>query len=102
MLHVILSTLLVALSVDPPVVDIDCECFCVDGQETTLCRGLERATQEINLCQGHLACLMPNDGVFAPEFYDAPGEGAINCRSARVWRRDFDAHRIMRICDTMG
>lgn len=79
---------------------MDCECFCVEGQLKTLCSTLAPAKASVDLCHRSVDCTMPLAEPFSPEDYDTPTQGAENCRSARVWRRNFEDHQVVKICDT--
>ena len=83
-----------------PALGEQCECFCVDGRLKTLCSGLAPAKASINFCHQLMNCRMPLAEPFTPEVYDAPTDGAENCRSARVWRGNFEDHQVVKICDT--
>lgn len=79
---------------------VECNCFCVEGEERTLCGALELAEQNVDVCWGELNCALPQQD-FTPQLLPDPMPGATHCRTARVWRFDYDQHRILRICDTM-
>lgn len=83
-----------------PVLGQNCDCFCVDGQLKTLCSDLAPAKASVNDCHQAIDCTIPLAEPFTPEVYDAPTDGAENCRSARVWRRNFEDHQVVKICDT--
>jgi hypothetical protein len=83
-----------------PPLGMDCECFCVEGQLKTLCSTLVPAKASVDLCHRSADCTMPLAEPFSPEAYDTSTQGAENCRSARVWRRNFEDHQVVKICDT--
>lgn len=63
----------------------DCACFCVDGEQRTLCTEVGEAQDGANLCanNGGAACPQTFDSSTA-DTYDAP-EGAQNCRDVQVY-----------------
>lgn len=64
----------------------DCACFCVDGELTTMCTGVDEAQDSPNLCP-------QNDGASCPQQigstdgagFESPDDDAVNCRNVRVY-----------------
>ncbi len=64
----------------------DCACFCVDGELATMCTEVGEAQDNPNLCpnSGSASCPQEPDLGSASSF-DAPSEGAVDCRSVRIY-----------------
>jgi hypothetical protein len=64
----------------------DCACFCVDGELATMCTEVGEAQDNPNLCpnNGSASC-PPEPEVGSSTAYDAPSDGAVDCRNIRVY-----------------
>ncbi|MEZ5558412.1 MAG: hypothetical protein R3E86_07720 [Pseudomonadales bacterium] len=77
----------------------ECSCFCVDGSPHTLCSTLQEAQDQPHLCTD-LAMNCPLDrGTAAESSYEAPADGATNCRDARVWDVGAGEYTTVKVCD---
>jgi len=78
-----------------------CACFCVEGSLKTLCTDVGHAQDDPNECYVSEVTICPNPtGEASSWSYDAPEEGATNCRDARVWENH--AFAIIKVCDVLG
>ena len=80
----------------------DCACFCVSGELQTMCSTVEEAQSDVSSCAAQAARACPEESYTpASASYDAPEDGAVNCRDVRV----FDALRgqfvDVRACDVL-
>lgn len=84
-------------------VSSDCACLCIDGAARTVCKNLGDAQAKPNLCTANgtlrRSCPLPAEE-FTPERFTAPGEGATDCREARVWQPSSGRYdRVVKVCE---
>ena len=66
----------------------DCACFCVEGELATMCTEVGEAQDSPNLCPSRGSASCPQEPEFGSSAtFEAPSDGAVNCRNIRV----FDA-----------
>lgn len=92
-----------ALAIASPPAAALCGCYCVDGVPRTLCSRMEEARDGAGHCHGvaPTGCPAALDSLEL-RFYDAPVEGAEDCRDARVWDADASAYTTRKICELSG
>ena len=95
-------SLLFALVAQPHFVD--CGCLCVDGVPRTLCRSIEEARAQANVCPARMRCpeLDDADPPDTPRYFDSPGEHAHNCREVRIWDMREEAYTGVKVCDVVA
>ena len=80
-----------------------CGCYCVDGVPRTLCSRMGEAREGAGYCAGVAPASCPAAlDPLEPRLYDAPLEGAEDCRDARVWDADAAAYTTRKICELSG
>jgi len=81
----------------------DCACFCVNGELRTMCTTVEEAQNDPVLCPVYAAASCPLESVSTSgEAYEAPVDGATNCRDVRVWDSVSGAYIDVKACDVDG
>ena len=81
----------------------ECACFCVDGELKTMCTSVGEAQENPAMCgvYSHMAC--PEEpGDSASASYDAPEEGATNCRDLRVYDALRGVFTSVKACDVLS
>lgn len=81
----------------------ECACFCVNGNLKTMCTTIDEAQQEPTLCGvfDYEAC--PSESGERPSAsYDAPEEGATNCRDIRVYDALRGVFQDVKACDVLS
>ena len=64
----------------------DCACFCVDGELATMCTDVAEAQDSPSLCPTNGTASCPQEAEASTSAsYDAPADGAVNCRNIRVY-----------------
>jgi hypothetical protein len=64
----------------------DCACFCVDGELATMCTEVGEAQDSPNLCPNNGSASCPQEpGAGSSAAFEAPSEGAVDCRNIRVY-----------------
>lgn len=64
----------------------DCACFCVDGELATMCTDVSDAQDNPNLCPNSGSASCPQEPeTSASASFEAPSEGAVDCRNIRVY-----------------
>jgi hypothetical protein len=79
-----------------------CSCQCVEGVARTACTSVEEARRNPSACGAgaqKVACDVPPPSTEAPLRYASP-EGAVDCRSARLWDPRSNAYSaVAKVCD---
>ena len=82
------------------LVSADCACFCMNGELQTMCTSVEEAQADPALCPAYAAASCPIESATASSVsYDAPEDGASNCRDVRVWNSIQGAYVSVKACD---
>lgn len=78
-----------------------CDCLCVDGTATTLCRTIAAAQQGGSLCAAAPPCPIPAGGRASSRgtALVSPSVNARDCRVVALWDRQLEAYRQANICD---
>jgi hypothetical protein len=64
----------------------DCACFCVDGELATMCTEVGEAQDNPSLCPDAASASCPQEPeISSSASFEAPTDGAIDCRSIRVY-----------------
>ena len=64
----------------------DCACFCVDGELATMCTEVGEAQESPNLCPNNGSASCPQEPeVSSSATFEAPSDGAVDCRTSRVY-----------------
>ncbi len=80
----------------------DCACFCVAGELATLCTGVGEAQDNPNLCPDPADASCPQDsGGSTAQSFETPADGAIDCRSVRVYDAVRGEYVTTRACDVI-
>ena len=81
----------------------ECACFCVGGDLQTVCTTVEEAQDAPAMCGAVAASQCPSE-VNAPAStsYDAPEEGATNCRDIRIFDARRGVFKTVKACDVLG
>ena len=80
----------------------ECACFCVDGDLQTMCTTVEEAQAEPALCSAYSQNQCPSaPGGGASATYDAPENGATNCRDIRVYDALRGVFNTVKACDVL-
>lgn len=81
----------------------ECACFCVNGGLKTLCTTVEEAQDQPTLCSAFAPRACPaGSGEHTGASYDAPEDGAINCRDIRVFDALGGVFRDVKACDVLS
>jgi hypothetical protein len=80
----------------------ECACFCVEGQARTLCTTVTEAQQDPTLCRADQAACPAPDAAAAATGYEAPAEGATNCRDMQVWDPAQNDYVSVKACDVLS
>ena len=64
----------------------DCACFCVEGELATMCTEIGEAQDNPNLCPNNGIASCPQEAeVGSSAVFEAPSDGAVDCRNIRVY-----------------
>lgn len=86
-----------------PLATAECACFCADGELKTLCTTVAEAQANPAVCPVYSAASCPLSSADAGgNSYDAPTEGAINCRDVQVWDSVRGRYVDVKACDVDG
>lgn len=79
----------------------DCACVCANGNLMTMCSTVEEAQADPTECavSGGAICPTPNYGGSISS-YDAPEDGATNCRDVMVWENN--SFTVVKACDVVS
>lgn len=77
----------------------ECACFCADGELRTMCTTVGEAQANPTMCATYQGVACPVESAGAAS-YDAP-EGAVDCRSMRVWDTAADSFADVAVCDVL-
>ena len=81
----------------------DCGCFCVAGELETMCTNVDEAQGSSGICSTSAAASCPEEpGTRVSASYDAPADGAVNCRDIRVWDAIRGTFIDVKACDVEG
>jgi hypothetical protein len=78
----------------------ECACLCADGELRTMCTSVGEAQANPNLCTTNSAQCPLDSGAPSGDSYDAP-EGAVDCRSMRVWDATENAFLDVAACNVL-
>lgn len=94
------ALLLMVWLLAPGAVRAECACLCLDGTYQTVCSTLEEVRAAQSDCQALAGqgCPIPAEAP-AGRRYQAPQEGADNCRDATIYDPSEDRHRTVKVCD---
>ena len=80
----------------------ECACFCVNGDLQTMCTTVDEAQDEPAMCSAYSQQQCPSEsGDRAGANYDAPEEGATNCRDIRVFDAPRGIFNTVKACDVL-
>ena len=77
----------------------ECACFCANGGLSTMCTTVSEAQDNPTLCATNSFECPLDSGAPENVGYEAPAEGAVNCRSMRVWDALESSYADIRVCD---
>ena len=80
----------------------ECACFCANGELRTMCTTVSEAQANPTLCVTNSFECPLDSGAPSGETYEAPVEGAVDCRSMRVWDALENSYADIRVCDVLG
>ena len=100
---VIAGAMLASMMMFSASASAECACFCVNGDLQTLCTTVEEAQDEPALCGTYSDNQCPSEpGDRASVNYDAPAEGAANCRDIRVFDALRGVFKTVKACDVLS
>jgi len=79
----------------------ECACLCADGMLRTMCTTLAEAQANPSLCTTNSAQCPLDTGAAAGVSYESPVEGAVDCRSMRVWDATENTYLDVAVCDVL-
>lgn len=80
----------------------ECACFCANGELRTMCTTVSEAQGNPTACASYSSVACPLEGAQGdPVTYESPEEGAVDCRSMRVWDSLQGAYIDARVCDVL-
>jgi hypothetical protein len=80
----------------------ECACFCVNGDLKTMCSAVDEAQGNPALCSDYANRACPSEpGSRESASYDAPVEGATNCRDIRVFDPSRGVFTDVKACDVL-
>lgn len=86
-----------------PLAAAECACFCADGELKTMCTTVAEAQANPAVCPVYAASSCPLSSAAAgSNRYDAPAEGATNCRDVQVWDSVRGRYVDVKACDVEG
>lgn len=77
----------------------ECACFCANGELRTMCTTVGEAQDNPAMCATYKGVACPVEAAQS-ETYDAP-EGAVDCRSMRVWDASGGSFADVAVCDVL-
>ena len=77
----------------------ECACLCANGELKTMCTTVSEAQDNPTLCATYKGVACPVEAAQSVS-YDAP-EGAVDCRSMRVWDVNEDSFADVAVCDIL-
>ena len=80
----------------------DCGCFCVDGALKTMCSTVEEAQGNPSLCAFYGGSCPQEQDDSSGASYDAPAEGATDCRDRRVFDPLSRSFVTIKACDVLS
>ena len=99
---VIAGAMLVSMMMFSASASAECACFCVNGDLQTLCTEVGEAQDEPALCSAYSQNQCPSEpGDRASVSYDAPEDGATNCRDLRVFDALRGVFKSVKACDVL-
>jgi hypothetical protein len=100
---VIAGAMLISMMMFSASASAECACFCVNGDLQTLCTTVDEAQDEPTLCSAYSQKLCPSEpGESASASYNAPAEGATNCRDIRVFDALSGVFKTVKACDVLS
>lgn len=79
----------------------ECACLCLDGTYQTVCSSLDEMRAAQDACQAQAGQGCPVTDAAPARRYEAPLEGAANCRDAAIYDPATDRHLTARVCDAL-
>lgn len=79
----------------------ECACLCADGMLRTMCTTVGEAQADPSLCMTSGASCPLDTGTREGVGYESPVEGAVDCRSMRVWDAIENIYRDVAACDVL-
>ena len=83
----------------------NCGCLCVEGVAKTLCKSLDDARVQGNVCALDIICPEPPGEQLPrkrPLRFEPPAAGAHNCREVRIWDRVQLDYTGVKVCDVLA
>ena len=80
----------------------ECACFCAQGELRTMCQPVRAAQDNPTMCGSYSSVACPLESEQGKSVtYEAPEEGAVECRSMRVWDGLQGAYADVRVCNVL-
>lgn len=95
-------TMLVSMMLFSSPAAAECACFCVNGDLQTMCTTVEEAQADPAMCSAYSHKQCPSEpGDRAGNNYEAPADGATNCRDIRVFDALRGVFNTVKACDVL-